>query len=257
MSAIDLIPWEKSPKTNDLSPVEITWRGGLFRIPRLGYLTADELQSIYEVDPRNQTYRLTIDATNKVYDAIQASNPEDMPTRHQIFIVLSNLCIESLGVVDIDFSANPLRKQVENHSSIVEPFIKSWMDVHKATQLRGTTIMMQRVVGSWTDSHSESLPRSIRSDIYSIYQDEENSGNNTDQEQQKKAIEEDIKKLRSATRSIATDLTSPKSTGKSALRGKEDQNSAEKHLEDCQVGILSRQRKKRTNSSASGFTAKS
>jgi hypothetical protein len=226
MSALDFIPWEVAPQAEQIEPALIAWKGGSFTIPRLGYLTTHELQRIREVDPKNSIYRLSIDATNKIYGAMESDGVEDIPTREQIFMILNVLNTEGMGAVNIDFGFNPVKELVESYTGIIQPFVENCKVIFDALVIRGATVMMQRIKPDWTDEKTIELPEGLRHKLYSIQQEEDYAGRDTDQESQRKAIEEDLKKLREAMQSIAIDRTSLNYTGKQLRSGPEGKNLA-------------------------------
>jgi hypothetical protein len=257
MSALDFIPWETAPKADQLEPALITWKGGNFSIPRLGYLTTSELQKIREVDPKNRVYRLSIDATNKIYSAMESDEVEGLPTREQIFMILNTLNAESMGAVKIDFSFNPAKELVESYDQIVKPFVESCKIIFDILVIRGATVMMQRIKPDWDDEKTIELPQGLRQKLYTFQQEEDYAGRDTDEESQRKAIEEDLKKLREAMQSIAIGRTSQNYTGNQPDSGQEEKSLADKTLAAFQDGMSSRQLRSGIDLKKKGFTGQS
>lgn len=244
MNALDMIPWEQSPEIKALEPVEITWKNGRFLIPRNGYLTANELQSLREIDSENEMYRCTLDAAVKIHDQMCQSNEVDIPTRYQIYLILNGISIENLGAHDIDFAIDPVKQKVDQYKDDVQLFIKKIKEINNRIIIRSATVMMRRIIASWGDNETIELPEAIRNKLYAVYQSEDFDGRDTDEESQRKAIEEDLKKLREARRSIATELTMQISTGNAQDYGPEGKNLAVKTLATSQADTSSKPLKK-------------
>lgn len=254
---IDLIPWQQQPSVR-LDPAEITWNGGSFNVPRFGYMTPDELTQIREIDPDNEIYRLTLDTTNQLRKLLVDNEYHDIPTGHQLFILLSTLHYENKGVRALTTEQDPLRLEIEkNHKGLIDDYMEKIKAIESLLMRRGATVMMKRVNPEWTDEKTIGLPEGIIASLYALQQEEEYSGRGEDIADQRKAIEEDLKKLQAAVRSIVAERIGSKPTGIAADYGHMPQNSTEKTSAISPRRTSSKRSRAATKTNAKGFTEKS
>lgn len=254
---IDLIPWEQAPNEK-LEPAEIKWNGGMFLVPRLGYMTPNELTKIREIDPDNEIYRMTLDATTTMHKAMEANEYHSLPLKHQLFLMLSTIHFEHKGVRSLGFETNPLREEIEtNYREILDNYIASISELERRVMVRSATVMMQRIGPEWTDEATAEFPEAILLSLYSLQQQEEYTGRNEDPVEQRRAIEEDLKKLQAAVRSIVAARTGLKPTGNAADYGHMLQNLSEVALEASPPPTSPKPLKEATKTNGKGFTEKS
>lgn len=254
---IDLIPWQQRPNVR-LDPAEIKWNNGSFAVPRFGYMTPDELTQIREIDPENETYRLTLDATVKLRKLLIDNEYQDIPTGHQLFLLLSALHYENKGVRALTTEQDPLRLEIEkNHKGLIDDYMEKIKALEVLLMRRGATVMMKRVNPEWTDEETLGLPEGIIASLYTFQQEEEYSGRGVDIGDQRKAIEEDLKKLQAAVQSIVAERIGLKPTGTAADYGQTPQNSTEKTSAASRRLTSSKRLRVATKTNASGFTEKS
>jgi hypothetical protein len=257
MSAIDLIPWEQKPE-KELEPAEISWNNGKFLVPRLGYMTPDELTKIREIDPENETYRKTLDTTIRLRKALEANEYKDIPTAHQLFLMISTLHYEHKGVRSLGFEVDPLKEEIElNYRGILDDYIESIKQLESRIMTRSATVMMQRIRPAWNDDNTAELPEGIILSLYSLQQQEESAGRDEDAVEQRKAIEDDLKKLQAAMQSIVAARTGLTPTGNAVDSGQTRQNSAAKNSVVSRRNTSSKRSGVVTRTREKGFTAKS
>jgi hypothetical protein len=254
---IDLIPWESSPKL-ELEPFEITWQGGRFSIPRFGYMTAHELTLIREIDPDNTIYRITLKTTVKLKELLEKNGYENIPQSHQLFLMLSTIHFEHKGVRPLGFELDPLKEELElNYRGVLDEYLESIKELEAQITTRSATVMMQRIKPEWSDENTTDLPESIKLSLYAIQQQEESNGKNEDPTEQRRGIEDDLKKLQAAIQSIVAARTGLMPTGNVVDSGQAPLNLAENHSASSRRVTSSRRSRGDTNTKRKGFIEKS
>ena len=247
VTALDLIPWQQPP-TLDTGVHVIEWNDGKLEIPRLGYLTANELAQIQAVDPKNALYRLTSDT------AVSLGRASDTEPRNA-FALLTMLHARDLGA-RIQLSLEE-EKIYATHGPIISTFLKEALATSNSVIIRSCTIILQRIKNGWTDEGTIQLPSSLLGLIYSFEQEEEKGKEQQDPEAAMRELEDSLGKLAVESRSNATDPTGDSSTGIAPGSGQGEQNSVEKTSATSLVATSSKRSRKALRSKDSGFTTKS
>jgi hypothetical protein len=254
---IDLIPWQTKPIVV-LEPAEITWNGGSFSVPRRGYMTPDELMQIREIDPENEIYKLTLDTTIKLRELLVASGYHDIPTSHQLYLLLSTLHYENKGVRALTIKQDPLRIEIEkNYRGLTDEYMEKIKAIETLLMRRSATVMMRRLNESWGDEQTAELPEGIIMALYAFQQEEEYSGRGENVDDQRKAIEEDLKKLQAAVQSIVAERIGQMPTGIAADYGQTLQNFTETASGVSQLPTSLKPSSVDTKTSGKGFIEKS
>lgn len=253
---IDLIPWESSPKI-ELEPFEITWQGGRFSVPRLGYMTAHELTLIREIDPDNTIYRITLKTTVRLKELLEKNGYDNIPHSHQLFLMLSTIHFEHKGVRSLGFEFDPLKEELElNYRGVLDEYLESIKELESQIMIRSATVMMQRIESEWSDKNTTDLPEGIKLSLYALQQQEESAGRNEDPTEQRREIEDDLKKLQAAMQSIVAARTGSTPIGNAVGSGPAQQNLAEKPLAASRRGTSSKRLSEATSTKRKGFIGK-
>jgi len=215
----DLLPWETLPEAPEHATETIAWNGGELVLPRLGYLTVDELQGIREVDPQNALYRLI---TAK---AVELSQAEDQHTPSWCYGLLTRLMAQDLGASIGRMSPEEAAVQVL-HAGIIGPFLEQARAITNRVTIRGVTVILNRIKPGWSDEQTRQLPGPLLTLLHRFEQEEEQAGAGPQQDPaaQMQALEEALGKLREVS-STATDSTGPEPIGGAAGSGPEPLSS--------------------------------
>ena len=247
MTALDLIPWQQPP-TLDAGVHVIEWNDGRFEIPRLGYLTANELAQIQAVDPKNALYRLTSDTS-----IILGRAAEIEPWNG--FALLTMLHARDMGV---RIQLSPEEKKIYAvHGPIISPFLEEALVMSNIVIIRSCTIILQRIKSGWTDEATKLLPSSLLGLIYSFEQEEEKGKEQQDPEAAMRELEDSLGKLAVVSRSNATGPTGDSSTGIAPGSGQGEQNSVEKTSATSPVPTSSKRSRRAAKPRENGFTTRS
>lgn len=243
----DLLPWETTPQAPQAVET-IEWNGGKLSLPRLGYLTVDELQGIRAIDPSNALYRLTADTSVALSRAAEDQSPR------QCFALLTALHGRDLGAA---VALTPDQKAIEMaHAAIIAPFLEQAKTITNRVVVRSVTMILQRVRPDWTDDQTRRLPAPLLSLLHAFEQEEERGSGQGDPAAEMRALEEALGKLQHVA-STATDPTGSEPSGTAAASGPVRRSSAASGSARSPAGTSSRRSKKAIAPSANGFTAKS
>lgn len=233
-SSLDLIPWEQQPEALEQTSFTVEWNGGKFLIPRLGYLTVDELDHLGTADPKNALNRLLYETSIELSKAID--DKEDPPTwtAYRCFQLLMNLHFIHYGGMP---PLTPEEKTIEIlYQHIILPFIEKSVACQNRVVIRSVSIMLQRIKPGWTDEETRKLPSDLRSSIHAHFVDEQNAGKpQLDPAEQIKQIEDLLGKPIGENPSTVTDPTGANSIGTANDSGQAAPNSTEKTLAPSQV----------------------
>ncbi|MBU6251218.1 MAG: hypothetical protein KGO47_08645 [Cyanobacteria bacterium REEB417] len=217
----------------------IEWNGGRLELPRLGYLTVDEMQSIRAIDPQNALYRLI---TAKAVELSQAA-PDFSP--HQCYGFLVKLHAQDLGARGRRSSPEEEALQVE-HAAIIGPFLEEARAIANRVTIRAVTVILNRIRPGWTDEQTCRLPGPLLSLLHAFEQEEERAGvgQADDPQAEMRALEEALGKLQEVIDSTATDPTGDGPSGSAADSGPEPLSSAASASESSPVATSSRRSRK-------------
>ena len=220
--SFDLLPWETPPEAPEHATETIAWNGGELVLPRLGYLTVDELQGIRAIDPQNALYRLITAAAVELCQAVQS---EEF-TAHRCYGLLTRLLAQEQGASIGRLSPEEQAVQVL-HARIIGPFLEEARAITNRVVIRSVSVILNRIKPAWTDEQTIRLPAPLLSTLYAFEQEEELAGGGQQQDPAAlmRALEEALGKLQEVSNSTATDPTGPEPIGGAAGSGLEPLNS--------------------------------
>lgn len=257
-SFLDLIPWETKPKTVKQEESSIFWNGGELKIPRLGYLTVNEMDEISSVDPKNALNRLLYDTSIQLYKAIdpKQESPSETWNPRRCFELLLQLHLINHGARTL---LSDDEKSIEIlHSDVIVPFLESATVHTNRVVIRSVTVILKRIKTDWSDELTMQLPGELRQKLYELYLEEQQAGHGKiNPEEDIKALEEMLGKSLGVSPSAAIEKTGAKPTGNAKGSGQAVQNSAEKTSAPSPATTSSKRSRKVTGPSDKGFTTKS
>ena len=247
----DLLPWETAPQPPEQATATIEWNGGELVIPRLGYLTVDEMQSIREIDPQNALYRLITAA------AVALSQAAPDHTAHWCYGLLVRLLAQEQGAKAGRMSPEEQALQVV-HAEIIGPFLEEARAITNRVTIRAVTVILQRIKPAWTDEQTRKLPGPLLGILHAFEQEEGRAGAGLQQDPaaEMRALEEALGKLQEVVGSTATDPTGPEPSGTAADSGPELPSSAASDSGSSPPAMSSRPSRRATPPNAKGFTGK-
>jgi len=267
--SFDLLPWETLPEAPEQATETIAWNGGELVLPRLGYLTVDEMQGIGEVDPQNALYRLITATAVEVAQAIQADAERVAEctgaqalvlefTAHRCYGLLSRLLAQEQGAKIGRMSPEEQAVQVL-YAGIIGPFLEQARAITNRVVIRSVTVILNRVRPAWTDEQTRRLPGPLLALLRDFEQEEEcaGAGQQQDPAAQIRALEEELGKLQAGGDSIATDPTGPEPIGGAAGSGLEPLSSPASASGSSLALMSSRRSKRVTRPKGIGSTGKS
>jgi hypothetical protein len=247
----DLLPWETAPQAPEQAAATIEWNGGEMTVPRLGYLTVDEMQGIREIDPQNALYRLITAA------AVALSQAAPDHTAHWCYGLLTRLLAQEQGASIGRMSPEEEAVQVL-YAGIIGPFLEQARAITNRVVIRSVTVILNRIKPAWTDEQTRRLPAPLLGILHAFEQEEERAGAGLQQDPaaEMRALEEALGKLQEVSSSIATDPTGPEPSGTAADSGPELQSSAASASGSSPPAMSSRPSRRATPPNAKGFTGK-
>jgi hypothetical protein len=251
--SFDLLPWETPPEAPEHATETIAWKGGALVLPRLGYLTVDELQGIRAIDPQNALYRLITAAAVELHQAVQS---EEF-TAHRCYGLLTRLLAQEQGASVGRPSPEEEAVQVL-HAGIIGPFLEQARAITNRVVIRSVTVILNRIKPAWTDEQTLRLPAPLLSTLYAFEQEEElaGAGQQQDPAAQMRALEEALGKLQEASNSTATDPTGPAPIGTAAGSGLEPPSSPASGSGSSPAATSSRRSRKGTAPNGIASTGK-
>lgn len=251
MTDFNQLPWTTKPDVPEQAVEVIEWNGGTLELPRLGYLTVDELQGIRAVDPTNALYRLITSASVRLSQAADSRSPR------WCFGLLTKLHAQDLGAQGSP--STPEEEEVQiGHAAIIAPCLEEARALANRVAIRAVTVILQRVKPDWTDERTMTLPPELFGLLHAFEQQEERGkAAAADPEAEMQLLEDALGKLGEAMASIATDPTGLQPSGTAAASGPAPPSSAANGSAASRAGTSSRRSRKAIASSASGFTGKS
>jgi len=246
----DLLPWETAPQAPEQATATIEWNGGEMTVPRLGYLTVDEMQGIREIDPQNALYRLITAA------AVALSQAAPDHTAHWCYGLLVRLLAQEQGAKAGRMSPEEQALQVV-HAEIIGPFLEEARAITNRVTIRAVTVILQRIKPAWSDEQTRKLPGPLLGILHAFEQEEERAGAGLQQDPaaEMRALEEALGKLQEVS-SIATDPIGPEPSGTAADSGPEPLSSAASDSGSSPPAMSSRPSRRATPPNAKGFTGK-
>jgi hypothetical protein len=247
----DLLPWETAPQAPEQAAATIEWNGGEMTVPRLGYLTVDEMQGIREIDPQNALYRLITAA------AVALSQAAPDHTAHWCYGLLTRLLAQEQGASIGRMSPEEEAVQVL-YAGIIGPFLEQARAITNRVVIRSVTVILNRIKPAWTDEQTRRLPAPLLGILHAFEQEEERAGAGLQQDPaaEMRALEEALGKLQEVSGSIATDPTGPEPSGTAADSGPEPPSSAASDSGSSPPAMSSRPSRRATPPNAKGFTGK-
>ena len=247
----DLLPWETAPQAPEQAAATIEWNGGEMTVPRLGYLTVDEMQGIREIDPQNALYRLITAA------AVALSQAAPNHTAHWCYGLLVRLLAQEQGANAGRMSPEEEAVQVL-YAGIIAPFLVEARAITNRVTIRAVTVILQRIKPAWTDEQTRKLPGPLLGILHAFEQEEERAGAGLQQDPaaEMRALEEALGKLQEVVGSTATDPTGPEPSGTAADSGPEPLSSAASASGSSPPAMSSRPSRRATPPNAKGFTGK-
>jgi len=250
--SFDLLPWETAPQAPEQPTATIAWNGGEMTLPRLGYLTVDELNSIREIDPQNALYRLITAA------AVALSQAATDRSAHWCYGLLTRLLAQDMGANAGRMSTEEESLQVV-HAEIIGPFLEQARAIRNRVTIRSVTVILQRIKPAWSDEQTRRLPGPLLELLHGFEQEEERAGAGikTDPAAEMRALEDALGKLQEVSDSIATDPTGPAPTGNAAGSGPAPPSSAASASVGSPAATSSRPSRRAMRPKGSGFTGRS
>jgi hypothetical protein len=247
----DLLPWETAPQAPEQATATIEWNGGELVIPRLGYLTVDEMQGIREIDPQNALYRLITAA------AVALSQAAPNHTAHWCYGLLVRLLAQEQGANAGRMSPEEEAVQVL-YAGIIAPFLVEARAITNRVTIRAVTVILQRIKPAWTDEQTRKLPGPLLGILHAFEQEEGRAGAGLQQDPaaEMRALEEALGKLQEVVGSTATDPTGPEPSGTAADSGPELPSSAASDSGSSPPAMSSRPSRRATPPNAKSSTGK-
>lgn len=243
----DQLPWEIKPQTLENATAEITWKNGVLRIPRYGYLEVNEMNEVAKVDPENGLYLLTHTKANELAIA------SELAPRY-CYSLLTRLYAVNMGA-KVEFTEEE-DELVIKYSFLVRDFLEKINTRQNLVIIRAVTVILQRIVQGWPEEKTRRFPKELLSSLYSFYQEEERGmDKQTTPEEDERLLDEQLGKLREATL-IAAGQTGSNATGSASDSGPVPLNSAENALVASQDTTSSKRSKTVTKTKENGFIAK-
>lgn len=245
------LPWQTPPQAPEQAVEAIEWNGGTMEIPRLGFLTVDELQGIRVVDPTNALYRLVTAASVALSQAAEGRSPR------WCYGLLTRLHALDLGAKGTPASEDEQEVEIA-HAAIIAPFLEQARALSNRVAIRSVTVILQRVRPDWSDEQTTKLPPGLFNLLHAFEQEEEAAGTPAaDPAEQMRLLEEALGKLSEAMASTATDPTGDEPSGNAAASGPAPPSSAASGSVRSLAATSSRRSRKAKQPSADGCTGKS
>ena len=252
--SLDLIPWEQQPQVIKDVHFEVEWKGGMFYIPRLGYLTVNELDQLGIADPKNALNRLLYQTSVELSRDIGDTSEPPVWTPYRCFQLLLTLHFIYCGGKS---KLTPEEKTIEIlHQSIVLPFLDQASICTNRVVIRSVTILLNRIRPDWTDEQTRKLPGELRQVIHALFLEEQNAGKEINPEEEIKEIENMLGKSLGVRQSVATDQTGETSIGNASDSGQDQQNLAVSDSESSPAIMSSKPLKRVTKPRGNISTAK-
>jgi hypothetical protein len=247
------LPWKTRPQTLEQVFVEIEWKGGVLRIPRLGYMVADELAELAKIDPKNAGYRLTLQHSNTLAQATELSP-------RLCYSVLAKAQLRELGQ-NVDYTEQEAGIII-TMNELVNNYLDEYRAILNRIRIRAVSIILQRIVPGWPEEKTRKLPEPLIDQIFNFQQEEERGLDTAidpeaDAMEKMKALEEDLGKLQEASQLTATAQTGHLPTGNASDSGQAPQNLPAKVSGDSPAPTSSKRSRPATKTSEKGFTEKS
>lgn len=243
----DQLPWETQPQTLKDAHAEIKWKEGLLRIPRLGYLTVDEMTEIAKVDPSNGPYLVTMSKANELAVASELSP-------RYCYGILARHWTRNIGA-KAEFTEEEDNLSIR-HAAIIRAYLEEINIRQNLIIIRAATVMAQRVAPLWQEEQTKKLPKELISLLYEFYQEEERGMDKpSSPEEDMRLLDEQLGKLREAS-SIAAGRTGSSASGSASGSGQDPLSSAANASDASQVTTSSKRSKRATKPNGSGFTTK-
>jgi hypothetical protein len=245
----DQLPWQTKPHALENSYAEIQWKGGVLKLPRLGYMTVSELAEIAKVDPKNAAYRLTLQYSNTLAKATERS-PRDC------WALLAQVVGQELGH-PAQFNEQDETLMIV-HQELIAKYLEEFKTVNTRVMIRSVNIILQRIAPSWTEEKTSQLPGPLLDQIYAFQQEEERgldapADPEADAQQKMRELEEELGKLREVSQLSAIDPTGEAPTGNANGSGPAPPSSPESASGSSQAATSSKRSKRvaQPNESAS------
>lgn len=254
-SILELIPWETKPEASQEKFKAISWKGGTFNVPQIGYLKVKELDFIASADPKHALNRLLYQKAVELRRAI--ADPNDPPywDDKKCFDFLLTLHLNySLGA-QAEISEEEHRIEI-TYNDIIQPFLEKASAVNTLVTTRSITAMMRRIIPEFTDEQTVELPSEMKQEIYNLYIEEQLEGKQQTAEDSVKELEKMLGKSLKGSPSNVTDTTGEQPIGSAETSGQVAQNSTETALESSPDTTSSKPSRKVERPKRSGFTEK-
>lgn len=244
----DQLPWETKPQTLENAFGEITWKGGVLKLPRLGYLEVDEMNEIAKVDPNNGPYMLTMNKANELAVATELSP-------RYCYSLLARFYTRDLG------AKVELTEDEENiairHSGLVGEYLGQIHTMQNRVKIRAATVILNRVVPGWPEEKTLKLPKELIAQVHEFYLEEERGMDKpTTPEEDMAALDEQLGKLREVS-SIAAGRTGSAATGNANASGPAPPSSVASDSAGSPETTSSRPSKRATKPRGNASTRKS
>lgn len=247
----------KTPPTVPQGDVEIIqWLDGILEIPKLGYLTATELERIREIDPANKQVEILYNESANL--AVAINDPEKWNSAKCYGLLTTFWANLNRGKGAGWQPSEEEAKIFVQHKDIALGCIKKLQDAASIVKTRTITVVLQRNTPSWTDDMTCDLPGHLQDKIYEFANEEASGGmGERDFKAAQEALEDDLKKLQEESRSLLREPTSLNSTGSARSSGRHQKNSTAITMASSPVTTSSRRSRKVTKPNAKSFTKKS
>lgn len=244
----DQLPWETRPQVLENTFAEITWKKGVLKLPRLGYLEVDEMNEIAKVDPNNGPYMLTMSKANELAVATELSP-------RYCYSLLARFYTRDIG------AKVELTEDEENiairHSALVGDYLGQIHTMQNRVRIRAATVILNRIVPGWAEEKTRRLPKELTAQIYEFYLEEERGMDKpTTPEEDMKELDEQLGKLREVSL-IATGQTGSGAIGSASGSGPAPPSSVASDSDASLVTTSSRPSKRATKPKGAASTRKS
>jgi hypothetical protein len=204
---LDLIPWETRPELPEQKEEVIEFRGGVLKLPRLGYMTADEMEHIRCADPQNAIF---LAAARASVEMVQAEQDEWSP--RAAYALLLKLQATEFGLPQrLTEAEQDLRVR---HAQLIAGYLQEVRVISNRVVVASVTAILRRVRPAWTDDQTMRLPGGLISAVHAFEQDEELAGAPAaDPAAALQQLDDALGKLDEAIPSARTDPDGPTSFG--------------------------------------------
>jgi len=208
---LDLIPWETQPELPEEQEAVIGFRGGTLRLPRLGFMTGNEMECIRRPDPQNaMLLAATTSAAARVRAEAESGGAALSP--RAAYGLLLKLQAGEFGLAG---RLTEIEQDLQvRHAALVSGYLQEVRVIANRVVIASVTAILRRIRPGWTDEQTMRLPGDLISALHAFQQEEEQAGSPpVDQATLLAQLDDALGKLNEAIPSPQTDPAGPPSSG--------------------------------------------